>query len=273
MVVEPLAADIAHRARLAEESLDGGQAEGDDDLGFDKLDLLGEPREAGRHLGRLRFAVTRLTIGHVGAALEDVRNEDLLTRVVHGADDLGEELARLADEGFTAQILLLSGGLADEEQFREGIADPVDHLRTAGDEIRTESAGEDFLFENLQLCEASVVGRCGNREGSRYGGRGGRILHRVDGGELLETGECGRRFLAETFLHIPEDGERCIEGLMEGFLTHDLESDAAFEGGIGTSPKSAGRGASQRIISPVEGWVNSSRQAWRRCRSNLSRLP
>ena len=192
VIVEPLSADIAHRAGFAKESLHGGEAEGDDDLRLDQLDLLSQPRQTGRHLGRLGFAVARFPRGHVGTALENIGDEDLLAGVIHCPDDLGEQLPRLSDKGFAAQILLFTGCLPHKKQIGEGVADSVDHLGAAGHEVGTSRAGEDPALEFLELGKASVV-LCRGEWTSGGSQRGsGRIFHRIDGAQALEARKGGR---------------------------------------------------------------------------------
>ncbi len=66
---------------------------------------------------RLRIAVLRR------AALDDVRDVDVLAREVDRFDDLRQQLAGAADERDALHVLVGARRLADEHQVRVGIAD------------------------------------------------------------------------------------------------------------------------------------------------------
>ena len=203
VVIEPLAAHLAHGAWFAQQALNRGESQGDDDLRLDEVDLFAQPWQAGRHLGGLRLAVAGFTRGHVGTAFQDIGDEDILAGVFHRTDDPCQELARLAHERLATQILLLAGGFSHEEKFREGVADPVDDLRPAFHQMRAAGAGQDLRFQLRQLGQAAIVagrgfpgGRCWRwcccryRFNNRSGG-GNRILFEKGIGkrkELLQSG-------------------------------------------------------------------------------------
>jgi hypothetical protein len=65
----------------------------------------------------------------VWAALQDVRDENVIAGESHGRDDLGQELPGTADEWFTLSIFICARGFADEHEFRVDIANSEYRLR------------------------------------------------------------------------------------------------------------------------------------------------
>ncbi len=66
-----------------------GGAEGDDDGGADDVDLGAEVGDAGFHSCRVGLRLPGTPGGHVGAALDDVADVDLLAGEAHGDDHFG----------------------------------------------------------------------------------------------------------------------------------------------------------------------------------------
>ena len=98
-------------------------AERRDEDRVDQLDLPEEVWLAGRDLLGLRVAVARR------AALQDVRDEDVGARQPDPAEQLVEQLPRLADERDALLVLVEAGRLADEHQVGVRAARAEDDLR------------------------------------------------------------------------------------------------------------------------------------------------
>ena len=138
----PVAAEAGDAVGFAEQALDGGGAEGDHDLGLDEVDLVVEPGDAGGHFGGGGFAVAGGLARGVGAALEDVGDEDLFAAEPHGDDDLGEQLAGLADKRLPPGILIRPRSLSDEHEPGMDVTHPEDDGVAGGDEVGTFRTGE-----------------------------------------------------------------------------------------------------------------------------------
>jgi hypothetical protein len=80
---------------------------------------------------------------HVGPALEDVRNVDLVSAETHRLDDLGEELAGASDKWLSLLVFIFSWRLTHEHQLSLGIAHAKDDLGAGFHEIGTLCAAED----------------------------------------------------------------------------------------------------------------------------------
>jgi hypothetical protein len=106
--------------RVRGEELRREVAEGRDHARLDQIHLLLEPRPARVDLLRLRVAVAGR------AALEDVRDEDVVAVHPDLAEELVQELPGAADERHPLAVLLGSGRLADEHQVGVGVARPED---------------------------------------------------------------------------------------------------------------------------------------------------
>src|SRR5262249_7477931 len=106
-------------------------------------DLPVEERRAGRLFVRGRLAVVRR------AALEHVRDPDLVARDAHALrDDVGEQLARAADERHARAVLVRARGFADEEHAARAFAVLEDGLRPRAAETALRALrdrGAEFL--------------------------------------------------------------------------------------------------------------------------------
>ena len=98
-------------------------AERRDHLRLDQLDLAEEVRLARLDLVLLRVAVAGW------AALEDVRDVDVLAPELDSGEQPLEQLPRLADEGDALLVLVEAGSLADEHQVGVRVARAEDDLR------------------------------------------------------------------------------------------------------------------------------------------------
>ena len=87
-------------------------------------ELLLDNRPARRHLVGQRVAVLRR------AALDDVKNVDVVASQADGLDDAGEKLAGRADERLALGVLIMSRRLADEYQVSRRVAGAEHHLPT-----------------------------------------------------------------------------------------------------------------------------------------------
>src|SRR5690606_13545145 len=106
-VVE-LAPEARQRGGPPEEAVAGALAHGQEQLRPDEGGLLVEDREVGLDLGRERVAVVRR------AALEDVRDVDLVALEVDRFEDLVEELPRAPDERLAEAVLVGPRRLTDD---------------------------------------------------------------------------------------------------------------------------------------------------------------
>ena len=118
--------------RLPREELRREVPERRDELRLDQLDLAEEVRLAGRDLLRERVAVPGR------AALEDIRDEDVRARQLDPAEELVEQLPRLADERDALLVLVEPGRLADEHQVGVRASRAEHDLRAA---LRERAAG------------------------------------------------------------------------------------------------------------------------------------
>ena len=121
--------------RLAGEELGREVAERRDELRLDQLDLPEQVRLAGGDLLGLRVPVLRRS------ALENVRNHDVGALEADAAEQLVEQLARLADERDALLILVETGRLTDEHEVGVRVAGAEDNLRSSLREGTTRAAG------------------------------------------------------------------------------------------------------------------------------------
>src|SRR4051794_21587155 len=91
-------------------------SEGHDNRWIEDLELALQVRRAGRNLVRLRIAIARRT------ALDDVRDEDVLTLPADLAHELIEQRARRTDKRPALLVLVVAGTLADKDDFRFRVA-------------------------------------------------------------------------------------------------------------------------------------------------------
>src|SRR6185295_15830271 len=105
---------------------------GDDDARRDQAHLLLEEAAAGGHLVGLRVAVAGRT------TLDDVGDVDVLAGEADGADDLGEQLPRRADEGQALAVFFGARAFADEHQVGVGVPSSEDDGAAA---LRQAAAG------------------------------------------------------------------------------------------------------------------------------------
>src|SRR5439155_17297899 len=130
-----LAVDACDPELLAREELRREVAERRDELWLDELDLFEEMGLAGLDL--IRHGVTvpgRPALDHVG----DV---DVLAGHADPAQELVEQLSRLADEREALLVLVEARRLADEHQVGLRVADPEDDLGPAFREPAARAGG------------------------------------------------------------------------------------------------------------------------------------
>ncbi len=117
VIVVPSAAKIAHGTLGLEEALGGDPSEAANNLRGDDLQLLLENGQTAGHLGRSGVAVSG------GSALEDVTDVDVVAGEAHAfGEDVVEELSGASDKGQALLVLIVTGGLADEDQSGVRIA-------------------------------------------------------------------------------------------------------------------------------------------------------
>jgi hypothetical protein len=135
--------------------LRGEVAERDDHRRLDQRDLLDEPGRTGLDLVLLRIAVAGR------AALQHVRDVDLLAGQTDLAEHPGEQLSRGADERLALLILVHPRRLADEQQVGVRIAHTEHHLGAAVREaaLRAGRRLEGDLGERSGHDEAPVYVR------------------------------------------------------------------------------------------------------------------
>src|SRR4051812_8616974 len=103
-----LAPQLTDRELGFKQRLRGEGCKGQNDLGPHQLDLAHQIGRAGGHLLRQRIPVARRPV------LEDVRDEDIVTRQLDRPDDLRQQLPRRAHEGLALLVLVGARGLADD---------------------------------------------------------------------------------------------------------------------------------------------------------------
>jgi len=168
-VLEPGPAQFVHRALLAEQALDGGRAEGDDDFGRDEADLLFEPGQAGGHFGGPGLAVAGRAGRHVGPAFQDVGDVNRVAAESHRLDDFREQLPGFADERLALAILIGAGRLADKHEFGAGIANTENDLAARRGEVRALDAPQRGI---AQFVERPGPARDQRRRGGVHHGNG-----------------------------------------------------------------------------------------------------
>ena len=114
--------------------------------------MLNEIRLARGHLVRRGLAVAGFARRHIGAAFEDVRDEDVAAAKSHGLDDLCEKLAGFSDERLAYHVFIRAGSLAYEHDFRIRIADSEHDLRARFDEVRAFHAGQNRAANRFEPC-------------------------------------------------------------------------------------------------------------------------
>src|SRR2546430_1184675 len=97
-----------------------------DDLRPDQAKLLREIRRTGLHFGRLWIPIVRW------AALEDIGDEDIAAREADSPQELVEQLACCADEGFALQVFVLAGRLPNHHNPGVLRTDTRDCVRSTG---------------------------------------------------------------------------------------------------------------------------------------------
>lgn len=103
--------------RATEERLRGGGAEADDDLRFDKRDLVLEPREARAHFAGARRLVQSSRTARVARpfeVLDGIRHVDVVAVDTGCVQRAVEQLARRADERMAGFVFRVTGLFADE---------------------------------------------------------------------------------------------------------------------------------------------------------------
>jgi len=112
----PLAADSGDAGCPAQQPLDRGRPQRDDDLRPDDINLLVQIGKAGLHLLRGGFAIAGSLAGRVRAALENIPDIDRLPGQPHCADDLGKQLTRPPNERLALGIFIGARRFADEHE-------------------------------------------------------------------------------------------------------------------------------------------------------------
>jgi len=125
VVVVEAAAQLGDRLLAAEQGAGPRRSQGHDHLGLDGLYLAQHEGAAAVDLVHVGVAVARR------AALEDVADVDRLPGEPHAADDPGEDLPGLADEGLPLQVLVAARRLADKDYPGLGGADAEDQVGPA----------------------------------------------------------------------------------------------------------------------------------------------
>src|SRR5258708_2518195 len=115
--------------------------EGHHDLRLERREVPLEPDVAGRDLLGERVAVLGRAVAH------DVRDEDLAAVQADAGEQLVEEMAGGADERAALDVLVVAGGLAEEEDAGLGAALARDGLFRAPVE-RAGRAGADLVGES-----------------------------------------------------------------------------------------------------------------------------
>ena len=126
--IHELAAHAGDAEFVPEQPFHRRDTQRDQDLWADDLDLPNQVGLAGVHFLRGRLAIAECLAGRVGAALEDIRDKDLVPAQTHRLDDLREQLPRLADERFALLIFIGPGRLTDEHYRRMNVADAIHHV-------------------------------------------------------------------------------------------------------------------------------------------------
>jgi len=182
----PLAAEPGDADGFAEESFDGGGAEGDEDFGADQIDLFLQVGDAGGHFRGGGLAVASGLPGGVGAALEDVGDVDGVAGEAGRDDDFGEELAGGANKRFAHAVFVRAGGLADEHEAGIDVTDAKDDIFAGVGEVGALDAGQGLLAQGGEG-GGFVVGSAFDHDGADGRGwlRSGRRLHG-------RYGPCGR---------------------------------------------------------------------------------
>ena len=147
-----LAAEPADRLGGAQQRLGRRGAERDQHLGLNDLKLFEQEGLAGEDLLRQRVAVVRR------ATLQHVADEDVVAGEAHRFDHLGEQLARLADEGDALAVLLKARGFADEHEASSWVALTEDRLRAGRRQAAPRTALDLAHVEDAQPLRP--VARC-----------------------------------------------------------------------------------------------------------------
>ena len=142
------AADRAERHHLAAQQPRRVAPERHDDGRLDQLDLAPQPRLAALDLLRMRIAVLRRP------ALQDVGDEDVVALKADPLEQRRQQLAGGSDERDSLLVLLLAGGLADEEDAGVGVSGSEDDLRPGLRKLRAALADARLEEELLQLLAA-----------------------------------------------------------------------------------------------------------------------
>ena len=156
---ELLAAQLRDPLLGLEQQLGREVSERDDHARLDQLELAVEPGRARLDLVGLRVAVARRP------ALHDVGDVHVGAGQADALDELGEQLARPADERLALQVLLLARAFAHEHQLGVGAPDAEHDLGPAGRELAERAARRG----GRDLGERRAGGVCGMR------GRVGRV--------------------------------------------------------------------------------------------------
>src|SRR5687768_9544635 len=143
VVAVDFAAKLSDGRFRVEKSLRCEGPERNDYFRFYQLELPYQIRAAGLDLVRRRIAVPRR------AVLDDIGDEDLLPRQVHGTEDLRQEPSSRADEGQSRFVLGCSGRFSDAHQPRLRVAFPG-HTVVGGLVERAPRARFDGRSDRLQ---------------------------------------------------------------------------------------------------------------------------
>jgi hypothetical protein len=132
---------------FAQEALDRGGSQSHHDLGLHQIDLTLEPRNTSGHFLGSGFAVPGRQAGSIRTAFQDVGDEHRIASQPHGGDDLGEQFARLAHEGLSAEIFFGPGSLSDEQNPGLEITDPENDRTARTHQMGAAGAGKGLLAQ------------------------------------------------------------------------------------------------------------------------------
>src|SRR2546425_5639777 len=151
-VLQPRLAVDARDGFAREELAHRVAAQRDDDLRTQHLEVTPQPDVARHDLLRERVAVLGRPVP------DDVRDEHLPAVEADPREELVEELPRRADEGLPLDVLVVPGGLAEEEQA--GLAGAVaGHGLTSASVERAGPARTDLGGDGVQVHRDRIVHR------------------------------------------------------------------------------------------------------------------
>jgi hypothetical protein len=140
--IEPLTAELGDPVSGLQDGLGGSGAKADNDFGSDGVNLSRKKRRTLPHFVFLGLAIFRR------AAFHDVADVDVFALQTHGFNHLGEQFSGAAYERKALHIFVVAGTLADENQFRFGVAVAKDDIVARGMKFASPAFAE--IFANLE---------------------------------------------------------------------------------------------------------------------------